>query len=100
MKDERGERKEEREEMREEKREGREASFDTKPYNIIKNRLRTLELQPIFFNKRNLLLLLEKILTLVKKVIHAILSLLTRCLWLLYLSLSCGARAEGACTLC
>ena len=93
MKDERGE-------MREKKRERREASFDTKPYNIIKNRLLTLELQPIFFNKRNLLLLLEKILTLVKKVIHAILSLLTRCRWLLYLSLSCGARAEGACTLC
>ena len=93
MRDERGK-------MREEKREGREESFDIKLYNIIKNRLLTLELQPIFFDKRNLLLLLEKILTLVKKVIHAILSLLTRCRWLLYLSLSCGARTEGACTLC
>ena len=95
MREERGKRKEERGEWKE----GVE-SFDIKLYNIIKNRLLTLELQPIFFNKRNLLLLLEKILTLVKKVIHALLSLLTRCRWLLCLSLRCGARAEGACTLC
>jgi hypothetical protein len=43
MKDERGK-------MREEKRERKEASFDIKHYNIIKNRLLTLELQPIFVN--------------------------------------------------